>query len=120
MKGKLAFGESSFNHLYIRYKNSARYRNIPFELTKHDLKALIDLHCHYCNNPPKQVYAYCKGSHGYITYNGIDRINNDIGYVAGNIVPCCYVCNRMKGNMIKQEFLEHIRNVINHTNHVVD
>jgi hypothetical protein len=26
---------------------------------------------------------------------GIDRVDNSIGYVTSNIVPCCQICNMM-------------------------
>lgn len=38
---------------------------------------------------------YCRYIHDDET-NGIDRLNNDIGYTKENCVPCCSTCNRMK------------------------
>ena len=48
----------------------------------------------FCELVSKPCY-YCK----YIKENetnGIDRINNDIGYIKENCVSCCWKCNRMK------------------------
>ena len=43
--------------------------------------------------------------------NGIDRINNAIGYINNNVVPCCWKCNRFKGNMDREELLKHATKV---------
>ncbi len=32
----------------------------------------------------------------YVSVIGIDRINNDLGYIVGNCVPCCTSCNTKK------------------------
>lgn len=39
---------------------------------------------------------YCSGSLP-LTGSGVDRLNHEIGYVKGNLVPCCSSCNRKKG-----------------------
>ena len=36
--------------------------------------------------------------------NGIDRINSSLGYVDGNVVPCCGTCNKMKMAMDESDF----------------
>jgi 5-methylcytosine-specific restriction endonuclease McrA len=43
--------------------------------------------------------------------NGIDRIDSNKGYTMDNCVSCCWTCNRMKGNMTQQNFLEHISKI---------
>jgi hypothetical protein len=40
-----------------------------------------------------------------VTYGGIDRKDNTIGYVVGNVVPCCIVCNRAKMDLPYEAFL---------------
>ena len=37
--------------------------------------------------------------------NGIDRINNELGYVLDNCESCCYDCNIAKRVMIKDDFI---------------
>jgi hypothetical protein len=39
-----------------------------------------------------------------VRYSGIDRINPSLGYVVGNVVPCCARCNVAKNNMSVEEF----------------
>lgn len=43
--------------------------------------------------------------------NGIDRYDSAQGYVSGNVVPCCWPCNRAKGSSITEEFLAHVRKI---------
>lgn len=43
------------------------------------------------------------------TYNGIDRVNNDIGYIKNNCIPCCKICNRAKNSMSYDDFLNWIK-----------
>jgi hypothetical protein len=36
---------------------------------------------------------------------GIDRKDNTKGYVLENSLPCCYLCNRAKGDKPYEEFI---------------
>ena len=29
---------------------------------------------------------------------GVDRVDSDLGYQLDNLVPCCFVCNQIKGD----------------------
>ena len=50
-------------------------------------------------------------------YHGLDRINNEIGHVLDNVVPCCWPCNNLRGARELTQFLEHITKIItNYTN----
>jgi len=42
---------------------------------------------------------------------GIDRMNNEVGYIITNVVPCCKICNWCKSNLTIQEFREWINKV---------
>jgi len=82
------------------YKNSAKRRNVVFKLD-------MDLFMEYWNKP----CFYC-GSE--IKTIGLDRIDNNKGYVENNIIPCCKACNSMKSKMNKEEFINHCTKIINH------
>lgn len=43
--------------------------------------------------------------------NGLDRVDNSIGYIESNVVPCCYICNKMKGELPVEDFLRHLNNI---------
>jgi hypothetical protein len=51
---------------------------------------------------------------GSYEYNGIDRLNNNLGYCISNSVPCCRWCNYSKNNRTESEFLLWVNNVYNH------
>lgn len=102
-KGRKSFRtklESTYNQLFNRYKNDARNRNLDFYLTSKQFNLLIGSNCYYCNCPP---------SNGIITrYSGIDRVNNEQGYIITNCVSCCIKCNSDKKsitpNIIKKAY----------------
>jgi len=91
------------NAKYKDYKLGAMYRDLPFDLSVTLFYSIIVQDCYYCEDPPSQVIKKYNSS---LKYNGIDRIDNNLGYTEGNCVPCCGICNRMKSNMTQKEFLE--------------
>lgn len=54
--------------------------------------------CHYCGVEPSP-------------HNGIDKVDPTLGYVDGNMVSCCWICNRAKGNLTYDEFKAYMRRV---------
>ena len=110
---KLPIGEATFNHLCIRYKNSAKHRSLKFKLSKEQIRSLTSQRCFYCDVEPSQCYQATRKTNGSYTYNGIDRIDNTLGYVLNNCVTCCKVCNKMKGTLSHKEFIEHIKKISN-------
>lgn len=109
-------GESSFNTLYSHYARSARDRNIEFVLTRDQFRALTVQNCSYCGVPPSQIArATSSGrTNGTYTYTGVDRVDNEIGYHPGNVVPCCMTCNYAKGKMAQSEFIAWVRRAYHH------
>lgn len=88
--------DSSFMELFRSIKNSAKNRELEFLLTEIDVRNLTKQRCHYCNSLPKSIKRV-RNRHGQpYVYNGIDRVNNSLGYTLDNCVPCCEMCNRMK------------------------
>lgn len=65
-------------------KSYAKKLHYKWELTLNEYADLLSKPCYYC---------------GYLLTNemgvGLDRIDNDksIGYVMGNVLPCCGLCN---------------------------
>lgn len=47
-------------------------------------------------------------------YNGIDRIDSALGYIEGNVQPCCKEANLAKLNMSEEDFLQLIREIHSH------
>jgi hypothetical protein len=93
--------------LYIRQEQTNR-GNI-FSLTLEDFKTLCSSDCFYCKAKPNG-----KMQVGREKRNGIDRIDNSIGYRIDNCVSCCWTCNRMKGTMSHIDFLAHVKKIAVH------
>ena len=114
-KNRLKFGEASFNNVYRQYKRNAKIRNIDFKIEKDIFKKLTKENCFYCNSHPYQIHKAVNRQYGEYIYNGIDRVDSSKGYIEGNVVPCCGVCNIAKKSMSKEEFLSWIEQVYNHS-----
>lgn len=93
--------EWAVNLLLYRYKDNARRFDRAFTLNRAEFSTLITSPCFYCGTPPRNTVSNGnKNDSRYfkdITYNGIDRLDNNIGYIPGNCVPCCKDCNIAKG-----------------------
>jgi hypothetical protein len=91
--------------LYNQYKKSAKKRNYEFLLNREDFINLTSKNCNYCGTPPSSLKYI--GRKDKYKYNGIDRVNNNFGYIKGNVVTCCRECNRMKRCLSVEEFFNH-------------
>lgn len=104
-------GQASINLRMTNYSNNAAKFNREFTLTKEQFKALILGNCNYCGTKPASVVK-ARGKHQQdFFYNGIDRINNDLGYTPDNCASCCGTCNMMKRAMSVQDFLAHTKRI---------
>jgi hypothetical protein len=108
---KLPEGEASFNYLYYQYQCSAKKRNIFFELTREEFKAIITKPCSYCGDCCQSV-RLSKGANGGFNYTGIDRRNNNEGYTLNNSIACCKTCNFMKLDHDYDFFLSHLQKIL--------
>lgn len=69
--------------------------------------------CYLCGAPPSQAYRHDKNpAHSEpFYYNGIDRVDNSMGYVSGNLYACCKTCNYAKGQLTLEQFLIHVAQI---------
>ena len=105
---RLPKGEAAFNTVYAKYEFGAKKRGLIFDLSKEIFKLLCLGNCDYCGIAPSNTEADYGRKNGKFIYNGIDRIDNAIGYVKENCVTCCKICNYMKRTMGREAFLKHI------------
>ena len=119
--------DASFRAKAANYKAMSKKRNIEFKLSIDETITFLKDNCKYCNRPPsnyynvrnngknlnKKNYAINNSDDFGIYYNGIDRIDNKIGYIIENCVTCCNVCNTAKLNLTLDEFKIWIYNVYN-------
>lgn len=92
--------QKAFERVLNRYKASAEKRGLTWELDD-IFTMLITQQCTYCGIGPATTETAFGAA---LAYNGIDRVDNTRGYELGNVVPCCWYCNRAKGSMKAQEF----------------
>lgn len=104
--------EAALNVYFSAYKGSAKHRKKSFQLTIEDFKLITSKDCYYCGQSPQEIKRKHKLNYNCIA-NGIDRINNDIGYELNNCVPACIDCNKAKSMMSKEQFLNFIKRVYN-------
>ncbi len=84
------------------YLKSARYRNLEFLLKKEEYSKFFNTNCFYCNKEYRGL--------------GIDRVDNNKGYITGNCVSCCKDCNTMKMRLTLEQFKNQIINIYNNLN----
>ena len=96
------------------YKGGAKQRGLSYSLSEEEFLTLTSSPCHYCGRLPFRIQkanGRRRGGDspgGAYTYNGIDRMDNSVGYEFSNCVPCCTECNRAKMDRTYEEFIEWI------------
>lgn len=70
-----------------KYNKFDIQRNLLNDLTAEYIKEQITKPCSYCQYPS----------------TGLDRINNDLGHLQSNCVPCCWECNTARMNNFTYE-----------------
>lgn len=108
---ELPRGHASRNSLLYRYMRGAKKRGLLWELPGDVFFELTSQACTYCGAPPSLEKSAGPGTNGTYTYTGIDRVDNKVGYVRGNVVPCCRTCNIAKRKMSVTEFAKWVRRV---------
>jgi len=96
----------NIEYAYANYKRTAELKQLDFELSEEEFNKLVKTECNYCGIMQE------KG------FNGIDRIDSTVGYIASNCVSCCTMCNFMKGCMDKYVFLNRIEHILTYNKFV--
>ena len=91
----------NINSQYGVYIQSSNHRNIHFELTIDEYEFIAQNPCYYCGTVNIQ-----RG------FNGVDRVDNYLGYSNSNCVACCSMCNYMKGTLSKSNFFQRIEHIL--------
>lgn len=82
---------------YMTYRLGAKNRNLLFEITLEEFTEFQYKPCVYCGDTFDKI--------------GIDRVNSSKGYVKGNMVSCCEMCNKMKLHHDKETFINHCKQI---------
>lgn len=116
-------GFAAAKNVFNSYRTKCIKKKIVFEITFEDFIKITSLDCYYCGLPPEQEYsgifktglrAGQKKVNGNYKYNGIDRIIPKVGYVFGNIRPCCQYCNISKSTRTEEQFYDWVQRIHNH------
>ena len=99
-----------------RIKSDAARAGREFALSLQDIKDLIHEPCHYCGIIDMNTLTVKSRTAGKFIvkeykYNGIDRVDNSVGYVKSNCVPSCAICNRAKNSLPYEDFIRWIENL---------
>lgn len=89
------------------YKDSAKVRGIPFNLTFDFFIKLVQKPCHYCGSIRDIKRHQFSGK-----FTGVDRLNSALAYSEDNCVSCCNICNRAKRDLSYNDFKEWIQRLV--------
>lgn len=99
----------TYKDVYREYVKKAKERGISFELSLDQASVLFEQNCYYCGSEPRNFRTRQNGQE--IIYQGIDRVDNKIGYNIENVVACCKYCNSSKMDRTQDDFLNHISKI---------
>jgi 5-methylcytosine-specific restriction endonuclease McrA len=117
MRGIRKYNNENYSaySFFNAYKRSAKKRGYSFSIDKESFLLVSQQNCHYCGRKPSMKSKYSRKfpsgeiyNYPAYTHNGIDRVNNNLGYSIDNIVPCCTICNRAKNSMTYIEYTEYL------------
>ena len=92
----------SIAELWRCIQKNAYARGLLFTITESDFEKCAIQPCYYC------------GFSSMTRLNGIDRIDNNKGYIAGNCLSCCTMCNIIKNVQHPLEFLDKVDAIYNY------
>ena len=87
---------------YNEYKRRANNKSLLFELTNDEYVELIAGNCYLCGRDGSDNLT-----------NGIDRIDNKLGYIMSNLNSCCGSCNYIKKDIGLNELFEKMLMIYN-------
>jgi hypothetical protein len=124
---------------YKIYQRSARLKKLQFTFSEEEFKELVSKPCYYCNIVDEKGFdekpdcvGEAKTQVGFrinaeelksapsdsaakdkvlTAFDGIDRMNQSVGYIQSNCVSCCAMCNWMKGSLDSATFIKRARHI---------
>lgn len=113
-KNRLPDNQGIINLVYKTYKGNARKRGLLFRLSISEFEKFIFADCFYCGQVPQQSKFVGQKNRRdrLLSYNGVDRKDNSIGYINNNCVSCCSICNAAKSDLTFEEFQNWVQRLI--------
>lgn len=93
------------NHRLKYYKSRANREGIVIDLTDDQFINFFNCDCFFCGR-----------SIDNIELNGVDRLNNDVGYNEQNCVSCCKMCNYIKFTLDPMVFIMRCEHILTYNN----
>jgi hypothetical protein len=93
------------NISFKSYKYRANKKNIEFEINNELFDNIRLNDCYICGKNTNESHK-----------NGIDRLDNSLGYIENNIKSCCGNCNYMKRNYSYDDFINKLKEIFIHLN----
>ena len=90
-KMRKVYNRSRGKRAYQEAARAAKGRQLDFLLTEQQYDSLVIEPCTYCGDSLGD------------TGTRLDRIDNDRGYVVGNVLPCCGRCNLLRSHKLSVE-----------------
>lgn len=86
-------------------------RSLVFKISEKEFRELTAKPCHYCGLAPQVRSIRRRGrmrvsTEAFHVVDRVDRVDPEFGYTSDNVVSCCSRCNKMKGTLSLDEFLE--------------
>lgn len=95
--------------VFRKYKHAAKRRSHGFTLSFEEFSDLIMKKCHYCNGDFSRVSPLPR--HKNFRHNGVDRVDNNLGYTKENCVPCCVICNNSKSTLSMKNWMDWLKRI---------
>jgi hypothetical protein len=90
---------------YASYRSRAEKKELEFAITHDDYKSIILQDCYLCGKESTDT-----------NINGVDRVDNNVGYTIANCKACCKECNHMKNQYPLDELMKKIERIQNNWN----
>ncbi len=94
------FCNAEFGASYADSKRRIINKKLDFNITEELFFKLKNEECYLCGKKSDEYH-----------YNGIDRIDNNKGYIKGNIKSCCCNCNYMKWTFNLNDFMNKCKKI---------
>jgi hypothetical protein len=95
---------------FSQYGLRSKRRQTLFALSFEEFSDIVLAPCYYCGAPAGSTSRRRTITTDTVI-SGIDRIDNNGGYTADNVVPCCRICNVAKSTLTQEEFYDWLRKI---------
>lgn len=106
---------------YASYRSRAEKKELEFAISNDEYKSIIREDCYLCGKKSSDPFSTnpllaespAHFEHTEVTRNtnGIDRVDNTLGYTVENCKACCKECNHMKNNFVLEDLFAKLERI---------